>query len=286
MASPSEVVQHELKEDDKEILAYWTPERRAAAVPRDLSRSIAPRSGRQLPEPGTEPGIELHSQPPETDLLVNVGPITNLVGNIDAVPFRSVGKVYLRWKGTDYSGSAWKLANSGIATAGHNVSGEGEWTTSLVFYLRYVNGNSAGIFTTRTLATLRGWIDNDPDYDLAACRTRVPVDPGGTAPLAFAYNQPLADLYTALGYPGLPIHGFPYDGKRMWQSSGSPAFEEPNPVIAHINLTKGASGGPWFAKIDGHYVVNGTHSHGTEELSDSPYFGQGIKNLYDVAATW
>jgi hypothetical protein len=72
----------------------------------------------------------------------------------------------------------------------------------------------------------------------------------------------------------------------MWQSSGSPDFAEPNPVIAHINLAKGASGGPWFIKFEDSYVVNGTHSHGTAELSDSPYFGQGIKNLYDVAATW
>jgi V8-like Glu-specific endopeptidase len=219
-------------------------------------------------------------------LALRVGPITNLVDDIQATPFRSVGKVYFRWKGADYSGSAWKLATSGIATAGHNVYDDDEWATGLVFYLRYADGSSDGIYTTRTLATLRGWVEHDADYDLAACRTRVAIDPEGTAPLAFAYNQPLADIYTALGYPGQPIPGYPFNGRRMWQSSGSPAFEEPNPIIAHINLTKGASGGPWFAKIEGRYVVNGTHAHGTAELSDSPYFGQGIKNLYDVAATW
>jgi V8-like Glu-specific endopeptidase len=286
MTSPNDVIQHDLKQDDEEILAYWTPERRAAAVPRDLSRPIAPRPGRRVPEPGAERGLQLHPEWPESEPLPEVGPITQLVESIKAVPFRSVGKVYLRWKGTDYAGSAWKLATSGIATAGHNVYGEGEWATALVFYLRYDNGSSDGIYTTRTLATLRGWVENDPDYDLAACRTRVAIDPTGTAPLGFAYNQPLAEIYTALGYPGQPIPGYPFNGQFMWQSSGSPAFPEPNPVIAHINLTKGASGGPWLAKIQGYNVVNGTHSHGTAELSDSPYFGQGIKNLYDVAATW
>src|SRR5262249_6908269 len=150
-------------------------------------------------------------------------------------------------------------AESGIATAGHNVYDEGEWSTSLVFYLRYVDGNSDDTYATRTLASLRGWVEHNehsPNYDLAACRTRLATAPDGTAPLAFAYNQPLAELYTAVGYPSQPITGYPFNGLRMWQSSGSPAFDDPNPIVAHINLTTGASGGPWFAEIGGHNVVN------------------------------
>jgi V8-like Glu-specific endopeptidase len=229
----------------------------------------------------------LHPEWPEPEFLPEVGPITNPVANIQATPFRSVGKAYFRWRGADYSGSAWKLAASGIATAGHNVYDGGEWTTSLVFYLRYIDGVSDGIYTTRTLASLRGWVEqNDRGYDLAACRTRVAIDPVDTAPLAFAYNQPLADIYDALGYPGQPIPGFPFDGRRMWRSNGSPVDQNPNPITAHINLSKGSSGGPWLATIQNRNLVNGTQAGGPADRSYSPYFGQGIKNLYDVAATW
>jgi V8-like Glu-specific endopeptidase len=285
--SPNDVLVRELKQDDEEVLAYWTPERRASAIPRALSRDIEHRPNREMPEADTEPGLQLHPEWPETDWLPQVGPTTNTVNNIQAAPYRSVGKVFFRWNGGDYSGSAWKLAGSGLATAGHNVYDRGAWSTSLVFYLRYIDGNSDGIYTSGALASLRGWVEqNNPDYDLAACRTRVAIDPGGTAPLPIAWNFPLSDLYTAIGYPGQAIPGYPFNGQRMWQSAGSPVFDDPNPVIAHINLTKGASGGPWLATIQGRTVVNGTHAHGTAEMSDSPYFGQGIKNLYDVAATW
>ncbi len=283
MGSPNDVIVHELKERDEEVLAYWTPERRGAAIPMPVDRALRPRKA--LPrEPGAEPGIVLPEGWPAPE-APEVGPITELVGNIQAAPYRSCGKVYFRWKGKDYSGSAWKLANQAICTAGHNVHDKGEWATSLVFYLRYRDGASDGIYTVGTLLALRGWVENgDLDYDLGACRTKVAIDPQNTAALGFAYNQPLADLYTAVGYPGEAIPNYPFDGKYMWRSSGSPAFPEPNPVIAHINLTKGASGSPWFATIQDKWVVNGTHAHGTAEMSDSPYFGQGIRNIYDTAS--
>src|SRR5262245_17704724 len=98
VASPNEVIVHVLKQDAEEILAYWTPERRAAAVPRDLSRPIVPRSGRRVPELGAEPGLQLHPEWPEPEFLPKDGPITKLVGNIRKVPFRAVGKVYFLWK--------------------------------------------------------------------------------------------------------------------------------------------------------------------------------------------
>jgi hypothetical protein len=73
MASPNDVVQHELEQDDEEILAYWTPERRAAAVSRDLSRPIAPRPGGRVLEPGAEPGFQLHPEWPEPELALRAG---------------------------------------------------------------------------------------------------------------------------------------------------------------------------------------------------------------------
>ena len=280
-SGPDDVVLHETDEDHEETLAYWTPERRAAAVPRELTRPRRPRG----PVPG--PGLQLHPRRPGA---APSGPDTELVPDIQQAPFRSVGKVFFRWQGCDYVGSAWKLASSGIATAGHNVYDEGEWSRSLVFWLRYDEGSSDGTYTTSALASLRGWIDGEDAYDLGGCRTREPIGAGGTAPLAFVYNQPVADVYTALGYPAEPIPRFPFDGERMWQSEGS-SCDPVNlgQVAARVNLSKGASGGPWLAQFKGLTVVNGITMGGPEDSDDisfSPYFGQGIKNLYDAVSGW
>jgi V8-like Glu-specific endopeptidase len=215
------------------------------------------------------------------------------VQDLDASPFEAVGRLNFQWRGKSYFGTAWAVSPTGLITAAHNVcdkdSGEPwtsieekDWSSDVVFRPQYNDGHSAGTFRIKRVYILRGWTDGGTTmYDLAACVTDQPMH---FTAIPIAANLPLQvdPLYASIGYPGQPLGGYDFNGKVMWKSMGDyvKGVIDQSYTVGSV-LSQGASGGPWWVKISGKYYANGLTSRGGATTNSSPYFGTGLKDLYE-----
>lgn len=184
----------------KAVLAYWTPARMAAAIPRDLPTlsvslkgargPVIPPTGQPVFAPGNEPGFapgpavrapaKVQGGTPET--LVDafsypypfnryqVFPITVTPFAIyQNYPFRTHGKLFFTLGTSDYVCSATSVTSgeggnqSVVWTAGHCVhaGSGGAFATNVVFVPAYRDGAAPfGSWTAYTLYTLVEWATN------------------------------------------------------------------------------------------------------------------------------
>ena len=219
--------------------------------------------------------------PPETTQITDT--------EINTAPYRSVGRMDLSYKPRQTLGaSGWVIAPRAFMTAGHCVYEEerGGWIIKASFCPRFNVECPGKTYTVEAAFTLQGWLDTfseyDRQYDLAVCLVTEPFEPT-EPPLPFVANAEPASKYAAIGYPGTPIPGYPFNHKRMWQARGNLLLTE-KVLFAENNFTTGASGGPWCAPEE-NWVVRGLTAGRITPNPDtavSPIFAQGFQNLYDA----
>lgn len=215
-------------------------------------------------------------------------------------PLKAVGRLFFESGGVKYSCSAASVGNYAIWTAGHCVhSGDGSsegWAQRMVFVPAYHDGRAPyGQWAMATLWTRREWYESgDFRHDMGGAvlkklnGNKISKVVGA---LGFAWNQPLAVHWHAVGYPA----GAPFNGKRQFTCLASYAASDssmgdPAPSGIGCDLTPGVSGGSWIQTFKpntagGANFVNGNYSYGylDEPLQIySPYYDDNAKGLYDA----
>jgi V8-like Glu-specific endopeptidase len=284
----------------EETVNYWTPERMTEAEP--IAIEFPPEAVQLLSEAETQATVQAGN--PETKNSIPSGasganlavepqpPVpggtsrTEQVPNRGVFPYQAVGKLFMSFGNRNYVGSAWTIAESGIFTAGHCVfEREMGWATRLLFVPRFHDGSAPiGQWTFTQIASVSGWTrDRNFQYDLACFKTDRPIRPQ-TGSLGFMANHPSnSGPYTGIGYPASATSQHPFNGQRMWRSSGN-YISGSNPIQSWNNMTGGCSGGPWATWRNGQVYANGLNSFrytNNPATMYSPYFGEAFLNLYN-----
>jgi hypothetical protein len=273
------------------VLAYWTPARMKAAIPRDLRPVGAPA---QRAKPGSGTGVTGVS-------WTGGGPVLD-----------RTGKVWFHMGNGDWicSGSAVddgsRAGYSMVLTAGHCAVDEttGEFATNWIFipnfdanptyscpattYGCWTTGNGAngGLFvhwgfanagSFNTQATTHDWAfavvgpgGKSGAAQLDASKANGGV--GGSYGIQFG-NVNAGDRLAAFGYPAAGK----YHGADLTWCAGNIVTDQYNDDLTWgmaCGMTGGSSGGPWFAGISESNGSGGTLS------SLNSYGYNGIKNMY------
>lgn len=294
--------------------AYWTPQRMKAALPDTeipAVKAAAARAGTQgQTATTTSTGPQGSAQRVEgtvSTVLDNTA-VQNNNQNVSPEAFNpnfpighptaaTNGKVFFTLGGSNFVCSGTTVNTEGKAavwTAGHCVSGSGQFASNWCFVPNYVNGSAPfGVWCAYQLWTLNGWLFNgDFGFDVG---TALMFSQFGfcianyLGAQGIAWNFPIGQTVFAFGYPAAP----PFDGQILWAEQGSQfdgtSFPIPTPgTIFMVNdMTGGSSGGPWLAFYDGFYgYINGHNDFkyipGFEAYMFSPYYGDQVAGLYDA----
>lgn len=284
--------------DGVSALDFWTPERMAEARPFGVEHDP---DAFELPDaPRTVAGGGLHGVHAggvasslgvaSSDGVAgpDVGPVTNLVANPRAVPWKTVGKLFFLRGGQLFTGSACVVHRTGILTAAHNLTYHGVAAEKLVFVPAYDAQQAPfGAWEIAQPLVPQAWhvqANQIAAWDVGMCTIK-PLNGhaiGEVVGWAGLFWGGVAPVWTAAGYPGQPRPGFAFDGEHMWQSLGSRVAEPAPSTIAKLDdMTQGSSGGPWF-DAQAPDVVNGIVSHGvtgTQRMT-SPELGGWVGQFY------
>jgi hypothetical protein len=263
------------KHDRDAVVAYWTPERIARAVPRDVSPdrkpSFRPREMAKPPRPGGGGSGDGSSV---------TGTAWTGGGKVKA----TTGKVLFTIAGVDYvcSGSVAQdssVSTSLILTAGHCVYDESHrrFATNWVFVPDYEDGGAIvtnpdgshrftcdttphGCWTASALVTTTAWANGggslaafNHDYAFAVVgaggksgQTLQLDTVVGANPVAFNVTHPTQ--VSSFGYPAAS----PYNGQKLIYCSGADIADTWGGTTDYglnCNMTGGSSGGPWFVNF-------------------------------------
>jgi Trypsin-like peptidase domain len=302
--------------DQAAALAYWTPERLAAAKDADSAAAMTPtattksattkstaastagkaRTGARL-KPLTVPAAQPAGgavKSTESAYLDATSPQAWTSGGLIST---TAGKVFFSTNSGSYACSG-DVVNSGnksiVATAGHCVvdAGTGEVYHNWVFIPGYTQGNRPhGTFTASSLHWMSQRIGNaDPTWD-AAFATMSPlngtkiVDAVGGQGIGFDMTP--GQLVYSFGYGGSAAEG---SGERMNWCSGTEVFESGHPGggIWGIDCiqTGGSSGGPFlqnFNTATGIGTQMGNISVSGSGREWHPYYGSEAHTAYNAA---
>ena len=270
------------KRDRAVVTAYWTAERVARAVPREVSPDRLPSFARprETGKPsGTPGGGGGGSGGGGTGTSVTGAAWTG-AGKVKA----TTGKVLFTMDEVDYvcSGSVVQDATADtslILTAGHCVYDEtgGAFATNWMFVPDYEAGGSIvtnpdgshsfscdtvpyGCWTASALVTTSAWADGggslagfNNDYAFAVVGAGGKTDENnqldavvGDNAIAFNVTHP-TQVYS-FGYPA----AFPYDGQKLIYCAGKDVRDTWGGTTdfgLNCNMTGGSSGGPWFVNF-------------------------------------
>lgn len=266
------------QDEHRRIAEYWTPARRASAIPRDVSpRGDAPKAtarpgGGGGGATGTVTGATWTK--PEADVV------------------KTTGKVFFRENGGLYTCSGSVIDSSHgnlVLTAGHCVHGGGSgehFVTNWIFYPAWNGAPSAlGEWTATDLATTNKWAD-DRNFD----------DDAGFAVVVGSSTTSLEAALTAAGVTIIPrfvrgdanlsssAFGYPaskkYKGNTLTYCAGTAVLDrDPYDTMAlACNMTGGSSGGPWFRGASTSGEIHSLNSYGYSSLAGfmfGPVFGDG-----------
>jgi hypothetical protein len=301
------------KPDRAAVVAYWTPERIAHAIPREVAPDRLP---------SFRPS-ELAGKPGGSGTSVTGSNWTG-GGKVKA----TTGKVLFTMAGVDYvcSGSVAddsSASTSLVLTAGHCVYDEegGAFATNWMFVPDYEDGGSIvtnpdgshsftcdtvpyGCWTAIALVTTTGWANGggslaafNNDYAFAIVgaggktgETNQLDATAGSNPLAFNVGHP-TQVY-AFGYP----HATPYDGQKLAYCAGKDVADTWGGTTnfgVNCNMTGGSSGGPWyvnFGSAGGAGQLNSVNSFKYTfgkftKYMFGPYFGAYAQKTYNAAKT-
>ena len=291
-------------------LAYWTPERMAAAKPIESTLPVlttAPST--DLLTSHGDPGRvsaaapEVSSDAPSQDTVApDYGATAALwKGSRFSAPASTSGKVFfVADDGLNYVCSAGTVNSAGknlVFTAGHCVHGGGagrswfdasRWTFAPSYdATKKKNPTPYGLWTASQLWSLSGWTDGgDRTYDIGvavmqtdAWGTHIVNAVGGQG---IEWNYPLEQYMYQFGYPSRT----PFTGARLRYCTGT-TYNDSGQVGINCNMTEGASGGSWLDDFDGTFgYLDSVNSWvfwdggGVRYKWNGPYFGDGAANLY------
>jgi V8-like Glu-specific endopeptidase len=271
----------------KEVIAYWTPERMAAAKDLDFARPEgAGKAETSVIKPDGPSGSVAPAAP---SIAVDRA-------GIQLNESLAVGKVYFStpWGGSSCSASTVASGKRRlVVSAGHCVhSGAGGvWYSNWMFVPQYRSGNRPwGSFVAQNLTTRTAWITSSSyseDMSIAIMNNggnwglKVVDTVGGHG---LRWNWGYGPFMTALGYPQ-NLGG----GEIQWYCQSGTWHAHDEVIRMTCPMTYGSSGGPWLQEYNdanGYGYINSVVSHGDNPGNgefDGPYFDNDIKSLYDFA---
>jgi len=277
---PKGASQKDIDEHRARIDAYWTPERRANAIPIDSTKLRQDRKPREA-KPGALPPA------PATSM-----PSTTLVADLTVPPYSSAGRLFFSIDGKDYTCSASCVGGNLVITAGHCVYMK-TWFTNLNFFPQYDNGATVGNFPISEIYVSAEWQNtNNWDFDYAFMVTASPMTNIPALPINFSVPNDANGQLMALGYPAVPKSGYPFNGNQMWQAVGEYGVygglrRRGELRMSGNEMTAGCSGGPWVVGSSGSYQIISVES-GSVGFGLLGEFGArllvGAEALYQVAS--
>jgi V8-like Glu-specific endopeptidase len=289
----------------RQVRAYWTPERIRSAVPDELPHLTGPVDRPQAAVAVGTPG-HVDGAPPAggTGRLSTVRPALDgdgkaarWTGPTDQSPTTTTGAVLFSRDGKGYicSGSVVNSdAKNMVMTAGHCLYHNGMYSSNVVFIPGF-DGNAMpyGQWTAGVLAPSHQWVDDENHhYDWAFMMMlrdssgRRLADVTGSQGIYWNYPDPLYRLTWLFGYPAEP----PYDGRHLWychEYAWNDGLDKRN-IGMMCNMNGGSSGGPWIMGDTPAYAwVNGvtSYTYGNDALYTS-YFGSDVAEEYGRFQGW
>jgi hypothetical protein len=285
------------------ITQYWTPARMRSAIPADgqaatsgLVESVA-RGAAGRSTPAQRSVFSDVKIPQSTRALLVGSTAAPWPGSATAPPATTSGKVFFTKAGLNYVCSGSAINSNGkrvVFTAGHCVhSGgpNGAWHTNWAFVPAYNNGaRPYGTWTAAQPWSLNGWINSsNRAYDIGAVVTnllngrRLVNVVGGQG---IEWNFPLVQYMYQFGYPSRA----PFNGQTL-QYCSNWTYNDGGFEGINCNMTEGASGGGWLDDFGGQFGwLDGVNSwvfwnaQGVRYKWNSPYFGNGARDLFNAVA--
>jgi len=310
--------------DVEEVLAYWTPQRMAAARPAKLMLPGEPSPPAERTLPPGPPGAFQSSTTGEWPLLevgqedlIEYAQLVELpsgysypppentwavpVAWYGSFPIRTVGKVYYTNGGQDYVASGAAVGNRAVmTTAGvvHGGSG-GSWSSNMIFIPALRNSwKPYGTWVFFNATASWEWVNNSN-----LCRSIaffVVSDQGGktlaqkTGALGFMYNAGTQQAWTAFGYSAGG-----WSGNIMVATNASYAVSDSyngcSPAAIGIGTRQNAAsfGGPWIYKYRAQQWGSNNYTNGvfcyayvaTPNQMFSAYVDTNVYNLWSWAVS-
>lgn len=283
--------------DQEDATAYWTAERREAAIPADelIEGSEAPdgqvesSSTVQVPSIDAAPALTAGGQGDGEAKAADEDP------GVAATGTAHIGKVFFTVGGNDYVCSGNSVASdsgSTVSTAGHCTSEAGTWASNWVFAPGYDNGETPhGLWSATELYAPQQWVgQEDMNYDIAFAAVQLE---SGSASLAdtvgasgIEFNTQRGELYTSYGYPAAA----PFDGETLEQCQDNGVDDTlggTDDQAIDCDMTGGSSGGPWFVGDGAEGMQISVNSFGytaQPNVMYGPYLGDVAQQVYEEAA--
>ena len=274
--------------EHRRILAYWTPERMAAAKPRDIVVPLGTKpASRAKP---TKPGGGGSASSPSANSL---GATWSFGGAVA----ETTGKVFFTLGGANYvcSGSLVQSNDPNVqivSTAGHcahegDGSGRDGYATNFTFRPGWDGTQNAPVYTASSanLHATTNWQSSGAAhgaYPDDAAFARVTGSGVSAAPPAVTFTGGTGDRQVyAFGYPAARK----YKGNTLTYCSGITSFRYDGDDTLSIgcDMTGGSSGGPWFESFaNGSGVQTSVNSYGYSGVTRM--FGPVFDSLQEGAA--
>lgn len=286
----------------EQILAYWTPERMASAIPRDFVRTA---DGRFQPaakpdNPGKPGGGGGDGSTVTGASWTSGGPLVDIVG-----------KVFFTMAGTRYvcsgaTASDSRGTHSLVLTAGHCAYDEtnGAFATNWLFFPNYdadpdpdcadaLHGcwTASGLVVHRDYTTAGGFNTQATLHDWAFAV----VGPGGHGGTQLDGLGSLAGTFAAQA-DGTRVHAFGYPAAQKYKGNdlvycAGPTFSDPyNDGLTYglsCDMTGGSSGGPWILDVDTNAAdtLTSVNSYGYSGVKamHGPKFNAETQDTYNAA---
>ncbi len=306
LAAPTASAAPHARSEHDRIVAFWTKDRVAKAIPRDFVRDKA--TGR------------LSLSASKATPAKASGSVAGTDWTGGGLVQKTTGKVLFAMAGTYYVCSASVVADQGtgtslVLTAGHCVwdNEGGAFATNWMFVPDYdanpVPLDTAGDFcaqttygcwTAQALTVPKAFADQTSfnttatlhDFAFATVAaggtsgTRQLDAAVGTQAITYAKGQSKAstDLF---GYPAAS----PFDGKRLIYSQGALGFDPYNASRTYrvaSTMTGGCSGGPWYQSFStssgtGTTMSVNSYSYSGQKYMQGPVFNSETRALHDAA---
>lgn len=281
--------------EHRHVVDFWTDERRAGAVPRQVAGPTPAAKPEGKPGKGGGGG----GGDDGGGTAVVTGAVWRQGGSVTL----TTGKVFFTLGASRYTCSASAVATpagNAVLTAGHCVhaGNGGAFATNWIFYPGWDGAPDPdlGAWTATDLFTTEGWagsgdFDDDAGFALvtgggSASLAEVLAGRGTVSP-AIAFGTTDADVH-AFGYPAAKK----YKGNTLTYCAGPtvPRYDGHETLALSCDMTGGSSGGPWFSPFanDGAAdAIVSLNSYGYASLSNvmfGPIFDGAEQATYTATA--